>query len=202
MTNRLFLYLFLLANLIFSGQSFALDNPSCIGDARIFYKHLRADELIQTTAKLINKEILHPNIITGLKKYFKLDTLDVNQHALIEKVFSNINKVNKKNTKANYRCDPENETRPCNATNYAGMQFIGKMIYLCPGYFTKLTDIQQVGVMLHQWFHAWGSKIARSKEKSCRDTESQSADILVKQADQYMQFIYFVGSNGSFLECF
>ncbi len=67
----------------------------------------------------------------------------------------------------------------------------------------RITETQKVGVILHQWFHAWGGKkILRAKEKLCRNADDLSANALVKEADQYMQFIYFVGSKGTVLSCF
>ncbi len=205
--NFLFLFLAICTNInALAEDDIQIMGESCIGDARVFFKHLRADELIQATARLINKEIPNQNIITGLDRYFKLNPANVDHAELIKTVFANINKVSKKSTNANYRCDEENETSPCNDSNNAGtrmISIIGKKIFLCPGFFTRLSEVQKVGVILHQWFHAFARKeIARSKEKFCSSSGSHAADVLVRQADQYMQFIYFVGSNGSTLDCF
>lgn len=176
---------------------------SCIGDAHVYFRHLKAYELIQMTEKSIKK--IEPNllVIKGLEKYFKLDFHDPKHTALIKKVFSRILKVAHKAHKTDYVCDYKNKSSVCEKNDYGGTKFLGKKVFLCSDYFTKISDVQQIAVILHQWIHAWGGcSVARFKEKSCADRETLNSKTLIKQPDQYMQFIYFVGSNGTELSCF
>jgi hypothetical protein len=176
---------------------------NCIGDSRIHFIHLRANELLQATKKQINQKVPTPAVVEGLRQFFKVELDNPDHQKYIKKIFKKINRMASKVHKTKYYCDEKNETLVCTKNNKSGSKIFGKKVYLCPGFFNPQEEIHKVGIMLHQWVHVWGKNIILPIfEKSCRDAANLQPKKLIRVPDQYMQFIYWIGTKGKFIGCF
>lgn len=206
MKNKILpLYFYLIFNIcnINLAHSQNINSGDCVGDARIFFTHLKALELTTRTSDVILKDSSNAHLVQGLKQFFKLELSNSEHTSFINSVFDNVNRLAQKAHKTGYYCDKEFESNYCSKNNLATSRYFKKRVYLCPGYFSRLSELQKVGVILHHWLHLWGYKnIAHRKEKFCHESFDLEAKSLIKQPDQYMQFIYYVGSKGKVLECF
>ena len=164
--------------------------------------HTDATRIINNTVNSINNSSNY-FIEKALNKYFNLSPSVVADQDLIKKVFKNIKRVALGAESTNYSCHKSINTIWCIADQLAIVPPPKDTVYLCPAFFNNLNKRKQIGTIIHEWFHRWGkSSINYFPESYCYESSDLSSAELVRNADQYMLFIYYVGTNGGYLECF
>jgi len=75
-------------------------------------------------------------------------------------------------------------------------------IHLCRSFF-DLSSKQQTGALLHEWQHRWGGRhIDYLPETYCWESQKLTPKQRIRQADAYMQFMYYLANDGLELDCF
>jgi hypothetical protein len=194
---------FILSFLLLSISASATDQFYGCGNSVVKSRHLKANKIINRVVKLIKNKDYSYHLEKGLKDYFDLSLTSAKDTNLILKVFETIKKVASKANTTKYRCQQESLGFWCMADVLAIVPPPKTKIYLCPGFFNRLSSSKQVGTIIHEWFHRWGGgKINYITENYCFESSGLDSEDLIKNADQYMLFIYSVGTDGGYLECF
>jgi hypothetical protein len=166
-------------------------------------RHNDAVKMIRNTAKLINDKKFKGHIEQALKKYFRLSIYKKEDTKLILKVFQNITNVAAQSWKTNYSCHQKSTGLWCMANQLAIVPPVSSTVHLCPKFYNKLNKEKQIGTIIHEWFHRWGkSEINYLPEDYCYESKELDPEELIQNADQYMLFIYYVGTNATILKCF
>ena len=104
-----------------------------------------------------------------------------------------INEVFEKANKTKYKCHSDNKSLWCNQSVGAKVPPPKNRIHICPNFFERWNEDQQVGTILHEMFHLWsGPDVDYISEKYCWqiDINEEKPENLIKIADQYMLFIW------------
>jgi hypothetical protein len=137
----------------------------------------------------------------ALQKYFKLSIEVKEDQAMVETVIANIKKISDNVSSAKYKVHNE-ESSWCILNKLAVVPPPKKVIHLCPAFF-ELTETQKTATIIHEWFHLWGrGKINYIFEKYCFESKDLNSKELIRNADQYMFLMFFLGTNGASLRCF
>lgn len=166
--------------------------------------HSFAFSLVKNTHDTIVNNPFDDKIVEGLKKYFNID---LSRHVLnydSKIVFLNISNILKRAENTEYSCSKDKKSFYCPKGVAAITTPFKHVIHLCDLYFKTLGFEHQAATLIHEWFHAWGgNKINYWPEKYCYQLKKVTkTEILLRNSDQYMLFIYYVGTNGKSLKCF
>lgn len=197
---KITIIVFLVFNTYFA---FANDKFDTCENTLVDKHHAKSVKILNNTVILTKKKILNQHIVEGLKEYFKLSVDDKKDQELIKKVFSNIKTIAANAKTTNYTCYDGRIGFWCLADQLAIVPPPKTRVYLCPKYFKLSTVTKQIGTIIHEWFHRWGkSQIDYLPERYCYESKNLSSEKLIRSADQYMLFVYYVGSLGNKLACF
>ena len=192
-----FIFTLLISLNSFSSSQF----KNCSSD--IVKNHNDANRIIKSALKRLTSRTDIKDIEYAFNKHFRLSLLKAKDTVLIKKVISNIKRIAKGSAKTNYTCHKKDFSIWCSTSPLAIVPPPKSRVHLCNGYFSKLTTRQQVGTMIHEWFHMWGgSNINYLPETYCSDNAQSTSSQLVRNSDQYMLFIYHLGQKNDYLACF
>lgn len=171
--------------------------------SEIVKNHKEANQIIKSALDRLTSRSDIKDIEYAFGKYFKLSLLKAKDTSLIKKVISNIKRIAKSSSKTNYTCHKADFSIWCSTSPLAIVPPPKSRVHLCNGYFTKINKRQQVGTIIHEWFHLWGgSNINYLPETYCSDSANLKSSSLIRNSDQYMLFIYHLGKKGKYLGCF
>lgn len=199
-------YIKVLLTIIFLSSNFGViageQFKKCDG-TRAAEHHHNAIEIFSNVAMLIQSNKLNDHVKKGLRVYFKLSHDVAEDKELIEIVFENIKRVALNAKKTKYNCHTKRSGVWCIGNQLAIVPPPKTRVHLCPAFFNYLSRRQQIGTIIHEWFHRWGKRrINYLPENYCHQSSGLESKELIRNADQYMLFLYYVGTNGGYLECF
>lgn len=188
----------LVLSLLFSMSALAQGQFLNCNGTEVPLLHEAAVRLISNTQHEIQKNH-SPLLGQGLKKYFGINSIS---SPLVATVYANIKKVAKNAAETVYKCHTEERGLWCRPNIRAIVPPPKDKVHLCPGYF-EFWRRERTATLLHEWFHRWGGgSINYLPETYCYESSGLAPEKLIRNSDQYMLFIYFVGTGGEILPCF
>jgi hypothetical protein len=165
--------------------------------------HSRAVEIFRNANYQIQNNRSNDLIKNGLRNYFTLSMENASDSRMIDTIFSNIQSISHHINETKYKVYSHKKGLWCITNPLAIVPPPKNKVHLCPSFFSSLNRNQQIGTIIHEWFHLWGgNKINYIPEKYCYESVSLGPGRLIRNADQYMLFIFSVGTNGEYLPCF
>lgn len=174
----------------------------CVGDAKIYFLHLRAAELLQNTLKIMEKYPESPLLHQGFSEYFNIKSTSVKGRDYILKIKDILRSINQNYKSTKYYCEFDHDSFLCPKSVIARSVIFFDRVYLCARFNQFTQNSQKIGEIMHHWTHLYGGWSISKSHVSCEKLPQTATSILINQSKSFMLLTYFVGSGGRKMPCY
>jgi len=163
--------------------------------------HQEAVKIVGKANTMLTKKA-NDTVKAAYWRYFGIDISDPSMKDYIKHVKEMISAQAKKVSATKYECHDGRVGFWCIGDPLAIVPPPKTKIHLCPSFFKQSSRLQ-TGTLLHEWQHRWGGRhIDYLPETYCWEIKKLTPKKRIRQADAYMQFMYYLANDGLELECF